>query len=304
MKKWTEDEISYLKNNYSRLSVQEIADELERSRRSVYQKAKKLNLRNARNWSDREIEYLTEKWGTVSLPTMAKRLGRSVEAIKIKAQHLGLGPFLENGDYITFYQLYRSLGKGGYNWTKQQWINKGLPVKKKRVVKNSFDVVYLDDFWEWAEANQTLIDFSKLEEGVLGKEPDWLKEQRRADIQLRLKYKKDPWTPAEDRELERLVKLHRYGYREISERLRRTEGAIKRRLLDLGIKERPVRRPPHEKWTPEQLDKLKDLYNRGYDKNIICCYIEGKSACAVGGKIEVLIKQGELHPRSEFRVSC
>jgi len=302
--KWQADEIEYLKNNYGCLSVEDIAAELRRSKSAIKGKVAALGLRSKRTWTDEENEYFTDNWGTVSLPTMAKRLGRSVDALRNHAFELGLGPFLDSGDYLTFHQLYKCLGKGGYTWTKKQWMGRGLPVKKKRVAKNTFDVVYLDAFWDWAETNQTLIDFSKLEEGALGEEPDWLKDQRKADIQMRLKYTTNPWTAAEDRELERLVKLHRYGYREISTRLRRTEGAIKKRLLTLNIKERPVRRSPHEKWTKDQLDKLKDLYNRGYDKNIICFYIEGKSAHACGGKIEVLIRQGELFPRSEFRVSC
>lgn len=302
--KWQADEIEFLKQNYGCLSIKNIASELGRTESSIKAKVAALGLKSSKIWTAAELEYFTDNWGTVSLPSMAKRLGRSVGALKNQAARLGLGPFLNNGDYITFNQLFKCLGKGGFTWTKKQWTDKGLPIKKKRVEKNTFDVVYLDAFWEWAQANQTLIDFSKLEEGVLGKEPDWLKDQRKNDIQLRLKYTKEPWTPAEDRELERLVKLHRYGYREISDRLRRTEGAIKKRLLDLGIKDRPVRRSPHEKWRPEQLDKLKDLYNRGYDKNIICFYIDGKSAHACGGKIEVLIRQGELFPRSEFRVSC
>lgn len=304
-KEWTKDEVEFLKNNYRVMSRKKLAEALQRSKGSISYKASTLNLQSKRYWTKKELEYLEENWGVVSLPTMAKRLGRSVEALKLKAGRLELGPFLDNGEYVTLNQLFICLGRGkSYSYGRDQWVNMGLPVKRKRVAKNSFQVIFLDEFWEWAQANQTLIDFSRLEEWILGKEPDWLKEQRKNDIQMRQNYKTDPWTAVEDRELERLVKLHRYGYREISMKLRRTEGALKRRLQNLGIKERPIRRSPHEKWTPEQLRVLKELYNKGYDKNLICFYIEGKSAHACGGKIEVLIRQGELYPRSEFRVSC
>lgn len=304
-KEWTKDEVEFLINNYRDMPFKKLVEELQRSESSVRDKAYRLELKSGRNWTEKELEYFTENWGTVSLLTMAKRLGRSVDSLRNKAHRLDLGPFLDNGEYVTLNQLFICLGRGkSYSYVRDQWANRGLPVKRKRVAKNSFLVIYLDDFWDWAETNQTLIDFSRLEEGILGKEPDWLKEQRKSDIQMRQRYKTDPWTAAEDLELERLVKLHRYGYREISMKLRRTEGAVKRRLQDLGIKERPVRRSPHEKWTTEQLKLLKELYNKGYDKNLICFYIEGKSAHACGGKIEVLIRQGELYPRSEFRVSC
>lgn len=305
MKKWSKDETDFLIKNFRDMPLDKLVEELQRSKAAIQDKAYKLKLKSGRNWTEKELEYLEDNWGSVSLPTMAKKLGRSIEALKLKAGRLELGPFLDNGEYVTLNQLFICLGRGkSYSYVRDQWVNMGLPVKRKRVAKNSFQVIYLDEFWEWAQANQTLIDFSRLEEGILGKEPDWLKEQRKNDIQMRQRYKTDPWIAAEDLELERLVKLHRYGYREISMKLRRTEGAIKRRLQNLGIKERPVRRSPHEKWTPEQLKLLKELYNKGYDKNLICFYIEGKSAHACGGKIEVLIRQGELYPRSEFRVSC
>lgn len=305
MKKWSKDETDFLIKNFRDMPLDKLVEELQRSATSIRYKAYSLKLKSGRTWTEKELEYFEDNWGMVSLPTMAKKLNRSPDALRIKACQLELGPFLDNGDYVTLNQLFICLGRGkSYSYVRDQWVNMGLPVKRKRVDKNSFQVVYLDDFWEWAQANQTLIDFSRLEEGILGKEPDWLKEQRKNDIQMRQRYKTDPWTAAEDLELERLVKLHRYGYREISMKLRRTEGALKRRLQDLGIKERPVRRSPHEKWTPEQLKLLKEMYNKGYDKNLICFYIEGKSAHACGGKIEVLIRQGELYPRSEFRVSC
>lgn len=50
------------------------------------------------------------------------------------------------------------------------------------------------------------------------------------------------------------VKKNRYTYSELAQELRHSEGAIKRRILDLGIKTRPVRCPPENgrrtKWKP------------------------------------------------------
>lgn len=47
----------------------------------------------------------------------------------------------------------------------------------KKVKGSSFKVINLDEFWKWAEKNRTIIDFSQLEENVLGKEPEWLKDK-------------------------------------------------------------------------------------------------------------------------------
>lgn len=262
----------------------------------------------ARNWTEKEIEYLMDSWGAVSMVTIAKNLGRSVEAVKLKAGRLGLGRFLDAGEYVTLNRLMsvmRGMSKSnnGYSYTIRQWIDKGLPVKRKKVNNCSFRVVYLRDWWDWAEENSTLIDFSKMEPLALGEEPAWVKEQRKADIEKRIQFKTSPWTKAEDKLLIDLLNSYRYTYRELSIRLKRTEGAIKRRVLDLGIKARPLKMPNHTPWTEAETQKLIELYRKGYTPPTMANYI-ARSSQAISGKIERLIKEGRLAPRSEFRVSC
>lgn len=260
-----------------------------------------------RNWTKDELDYLRDNWGSLSIRTIAKNLGRTVTAIRLKAYREGLGPFLESGEYLTLNQLYMVIrgcdNSHGGTYTKQQWIEKGLPIKKRKVDNNSFQVVYLSDFWKWAEKNRTLIDFSKMEPFSLGEEPKWLDEQRKADNERKAYYKTTPWTKAEDQLLIDLLNTFKYSYRDLSKRLQRTEGAIKRRMIILGIKARPVRMPPNKLWTPEETRLLIDLYNKGYCNNTIANYIN-RSSQACGGKIERLIKEGILKPRSEYRKSC
>ena len=305
---WTSSEIEYLKDNWHKKKTQEIAEELGRTYYSIYNKARKLGLgsnraHHHRPWTEEEEEFLAENWGMFSMEHIAKKLNRTPHAIQIRAVKLGLGPFLESGDYITLNQLLLQLrGYNGRTYTVKQWIEKGLPVKTKKVKSSSFKVVNLDDFWEWAEKNRTLIDFSKLEENALGKEPDWVKEQRKADIEMK-KFKRGPWTKAEDKRLINLLREFRWTYKEISEKLNRTEGAIKRRMLDLGLKERPVRMSNHNPWTKEEEEIVIELYNKGYQPDIMTQYIN-RSAQAIRGKIERMIRGGDLEPRSEFRKTC
>lgn len=54
----------------------------------------------------------------------------------------------------------------------------------------------------------------------------------------------DALTEAEDDKLRYLLEKNRYTYSELAQELRHSEGAIKRRILDLGIVTRPVRCPP------------------------------------------------------------
>lgn len=108
----------------------------------------------------------------------------------------------------------------------ESWVRRrGFPIHTKRVDKCVWRVVYLDEFWKWAEQHRSFIDFSKLEPLALGKEPDWVPEQRKKDFQAFALQRKDPWTPDEDSRLKMLLKQHKYGYVELSEILRRSEGA-------------------------------------------------------------------------------
>ena len=240
-----------------------------------------------KNWTKQEDEYLAENWGTVSVATLAKNLGRSENAIMVRKNRLGLGAFLESGDYVTWNQLLKAIGcgsnAGGYKVTS--WIkNRDFPVHTKRVKNNSFMVVYIHEWWIWAEKNRDLLDFSKFEENSLGKEPAWVKEKRRHDFEKNRKYIKTPWTKQEDEKLLRLVSRQQYTYDELSRLLRRTNGAITRRLCDLGVSDRPLRAENHTRWTQEEFHQLGELIKAGYGYDLIAEVIE-KSSKACRGRV-------------------
>lgn len=239
----------------------------------------------ARNWTKEETEYLCEKWGTLSVKTIAANLGRSENAITVRKNRLGLGAFLENGEYITWNQLHIALGLGSSNGYKMiSWVqNRDFPLHNKRVNNNTFKIVYLEEWWKWADKNRDLIDFSKFEKNVLGKEPAWVKEKRRHDIEKKRKYITTPWTKAEDDRLVFLVAKQRYTYDELSRMLRRTNGAIQRRLCDLNVKERPVKTDNHTRWTDEEFLRLGELIKAGYGYDLMAEEL-GKSSKAIRGR--------------------
>lgn len=246
-----------------------------------------------RNFSNSEIEYLENNWGVKSIGVIANNLSRSVNSILGKKTHMQLGAFLDNGDYITVNQFFKAIGReGGTSYTLYNWIKKGFPVKRKRVLNNSFKVVYLDDFWKWAREYRMHIDFIKFKENALGYEPNWVKEQRKADIAFS-KYKTTPWTKKEDSQLESLLKLFRYSYKELSLQMLRTEGAIKRRINDLGLNMWPIRESPRSIWADEEINIVIDMYDKGYRSEVMKEYIN-KSAQAISGKIERLIRDGMI----------
>jgi len=245
------------------------------------------------SFKSNEVQYIEDFWGTKSIETIAKNLNRTVSSVINKKQRLKLGAFLESGEYITVNQFFKAIGREtGSSYTLDKWIKIGFPVKSKKVLNNSFKVVYIDDFWKWAKKYRMRIDFSKFEKNALGLEPSWVDEQREADVKF-AKYKVTPWTLEEDTKLKSLLKLYKYTYKDLSFALMRTEGAIKRRMVDLNIMERPMREPPHGIWTKHEIEIVISLYKKGYRSEVIKEYID-KSAQAINGKIERLIRDGVI----------
>lgn len=241
-------------------------------------------------WTPEQEQYLEERWGVVSIAAIAKQLNRTPSAVKIRAQKLGLGPVLANGEYISFHQLVLALGYSGGadSYKVKSWIkNRGFPIHRKKVEQCSFKVVYLDEFWEWAEKNRSFLDFSKMEPYALGEEPAWVAEQRHCDYDAFALQRKDPWTPHEDQRLLMLLAQQKYGYQELSQMLRRSAGAIQRRCQDLGTKLRPVKAVNHGSsaaWTEGDYRALEAGIKAGESYTAIGNRI-GKSEKAVRGKV-------------------
>ncbi|MGL5712542.1 MAG: hypothetical protein ACRCX2_05945 [Paraclostridium sp.] len=236
----------------------------------------------SKSWSKEEEDFLQDNWGCMSVKGISMSLGRSINAINIKKNKMKLGSFMENGDYISFSQVVKCLGLG-FTYKKTSWIkNRKFPVKNKLVNNNRFQIVYLDDFWKWAEDNKHFINFSKFEKGMLGKEPDWVDKKRRIDIQTEQRYKKTPWTDKEDEYLIFLLKEQKYSYKEVSELMQRTVGAVERRMVDLGLKERPEKAENHIEWTNKEKELVREMILDGFNYELISESV-GKSSKALRG---------------------
>lgn len=200
---------------------------------------------------------------------------------------MSLGNHLKSGDCITLYELVCTLRKPhAYGYTTDLWERNGLPVKKVKVINKRYKMIDIDDFWRWGEKHKNLLDFSGFEKNSLGLEPAWVEEKRQADYKKFQNGGKRPWTQAEDDKLRYLLTLFRYTYDELSKELQRSEAAIKRRIYDLNLKERPVRKKA-EFWTEDQTRLLSEMYNRGWSFEEISKKI-GKTALACRGKYETM----------------
>lgn len=240
-----------------------------------------------RNWTYEEKQYLQDNWGSLSKQTIAKNLNRTVNAIEVMKNRLGLGAFLENGDYVSWNQLQIAIGLGlsSSGYKMKSWVkNRSFPLHTKRVGQCSFKIVYIEEFWKWAEKNKGLLDFSKFEEMSLGAEPEWARAKRKHDFERNSKYVSTPWTKTEDEKLRYLLRQYKYTYDELSKIMKRTNGAIQRRVCDLGIKDRPVKADNHVKWIDKDFDLLVEPIKQGYGYDLMSEKI-GKSSNAIRGRV-------------------
>ncbi|MHB8061283.1 MAG: hypothetical protein ACYDG2_01410 [Ruminiclostridium sp.] len=240
-----------------------------------------------RRWTEEDETYLSENWGHIPVPNLCKQLSRTKNAILVRVQRLGLPPFLESGEYITLNQIFLAVtgSMTGYSYKMTSWIeNRGFPIHNKRNNQCTWRVVYIEEFWKWAEKNRSFIDFSKMEPLILGKEPEWVAAQRRQDTISNVNYRKDPWTKKEDALLMEYLKQFKYGYAEMSKMLGRSAGAIQRRICDLKLKERPLKADNHKSWEGCHFQILADMIKAGYSYGAIG-EILGKSEKAVRGRV-------------------
>ena len=254
--------------------------------------------RGNKTWSPAEEEYIRENWGSYGgVFRIAKALGRSENAVIIHAKRLGLGPYLDEGRYISLFKLLSIIiGKrtesGCVSYTYRRLINLGIPFHKIRVVKSLWRMVDLDEFWMWAEDHKEELNFSRFEENSLGAEPEWVKKKRKIDqSNSRMTHSgKCRWT---ELELECLRTMLKNGatYEELSKQLRRTSGAIRRKIYDLYL--------PHPtgakqvKWQKAEISELMQMTEEGF--NVDYCAVKlNRSPEAVRGKIDWMHRKGHL----------
>lgn len=241
----------------------------------------------ARRWTEEEITILENYWGTKSASFIAKQLNRSVTSIKRMVIRLHLGPWLESGDYITVNQLWKTLGLGKGNYYRQtSWVEKrGFPVKYKKYENRNTQVIYLEDFWKWAEQNQDIVNFAKLEPLALGVEPDWVDVKRNQDRLLALNVQSVNWTTYEDNKLVDMLKSYRYTTKQIATSLHRTEQAVSERIRKLGLKYRPLPENRHNVWSSEDTELLLTLLKTYSSYTLIANSLPGHSEKGIKSKV-------------------
>ncbi|EKO1912211.1 hypothetical protein PZQ55_001249 [Clostridium botulinum] len=287
------DIIEKIKKLYNKgLTQKQVGETLNINQSKVSYLMKKYNIKSRNSvWSQEEEEYLQRRYGKTTLKRIAKKLGRSENAIEIKAGRLGLSSALEATGELTAAEIAKVF-KIDAHVVVDKWIkNKALKAQYKAVrCKRKFWRIKTEDFWKWAKDNKEIINFSKLERNILGKEPSWVDLERKKDFKEKPKRQHQFWNELEDRRLKNMWKSN-LSLKEIAERLNRSCSSIRHRSKRLGlVPTRKVNIP----WKKEEIETLINMKEKGaLDREI--AWELGRSTGNISWKRKELIKQGKLN---------
>lgn len=216
-----------------------------------------------RSLSEESLNFLIENYGEIPNKEIAEKIGRKVTTINYIAKDLLLSNIYIDDDEMLLYQFWIAL-TGTYCDSYQQYLAKkwGLPLRKER----NWQIISLNKFFKWYKNHIKLINCWHYNKGDFPIEPDWFLEKVEADKRADAYMYKRLWTNEEDKRLLDLVNQGK-GYKEISFALKRTGNSIKRRCYDLGYP-KPKKQPP-KLWTETEMEKLKELWLKGYQPCII-----------------------------------
>ena len=285
----TAENVELIKKLYqSGLTQTQVAHKLNVSQAEISRIMRNNNIQTRENkWKEDEIEYLMQHYGSITVKEISKNLKRTEMSIVIKAKRLGINA-LNNTEKINAKQLAEALNVD--RKVIAHLINdKGLKAKFKSVknVNKKFWRISIDDFWKWAEKNKDLINFSKMEKNILGKEPKWVDEQRKIDFRRRARRENAKWQSREDEVLKTFWK-HRKA-KEIAIMLNRSEASVLRRASRLGLERKNIVLP----WQKIEIETLIEMKLDGaLDKEI--AWELGRDEGQVSWKRKELIKNGLL----------
>lgn len=229
---WTKEEDDYLRKYCNKQSAKEIGAYIGRTPNSVASRIRKLDLRPetiCRRWTEKDDEYLVRNYGIKKLSSIAKKLGRTEQAVEKRVGRLGLGGVRAHIANFTSYELAEALGVDPttvHRWVEQQ----GLPYRMIRKESVNILTIEVDKFWKWASTHKRLLNFNRIEKGILIPEPAWVHEQRKIDCAQRPKHEGRPWTEEEDERLWNLFYQKGLTQREIGKLIGRSENGVQRRL--------------------------------------------------------------------------
>ncbi|EHD5018754.1 hypothetical protein JRB95_001381 [Listeria monocytogenes] len=239
-KRWTEEEIKYLKNNHAKMNSEEIGNKLNRSANSVRIRASILELPKRQNhWAADEINYLKNNYTKMGYKQIANKLNRSVESVRKKIVYLNLPKKQNHWTEDENEYLKNNYTKMGYeeigNKLNRSASSVNLEVGKLNLPRK---------IEKWTEDDEIYLEyFAYVGEDRLQEAADFLNRSREAvssklsDLRKKnndVAYLNRKWTAEEDNYIKANYKS--VTYQAIGLRLGRSRASVFKRARRLGLR--------------------------------------------------------------------
>lgn len=190
-RKWTNEELSNLRDLVKTYSSSEIAKKLNRTKGAVERQIKIMNISVKscdRLWTEEQEEELKSLWQTEKIAKIAKILERPITAVRKKAESMKLG--LNKGDEILLSDIC-SLLNISREIVTNTYIKLGLPIKQNVTPGGrTYYTTEVSSLITFLQENQNVWDASNLEIGSLGEEWPWLQTKREKDLANRMSWQR------------------------------------------------------------------------------------------------------------------
>ena len=87
---WSDDEIKFIKKNYNKLTVEQLSQQLGRTKKSIGNYITRLRIAESKSWTDDQVEFLKLNYTKLTAKQIAEQLQKTKSAVDHKAQRLGL----------------------------------------------------------------------------------------------------------------------------------------------------------------------------------------------------------------------
>ena len=101
LRRWTTEEIDFLKNNFATMTHKELGATLDRTVSAVCAKCFELGLyKKEYPWTEKELKFLQDNYNNMTYRQIAHELGRTLDAVRSKAAILGI---IKDSYYCDFH---------------------------------------------------------------------------------------------------------------------------------------------------------------------------------------------------------
>ena len=167
-----------------------------------------------RDWTEQEEKYLKRYYLHQPSETTARKLNRSIYSARRNASKMRLPHYTDQLNAKTLAKCFDCDVSVILRWIQKY----GLPVRKVVCKNQTRYSVSANDFWEWAENNKNLINWSRYEQKSIIPEPEWVREEIR-NYKTPMSRKK--YTEEEKEKIRFLLKKG-MNYKKISEEIGRS----------------------------------------------------------------------------------